>query len=65
MRAREIIHFETRDEAIAAALRGAPAGEVIEIHGENCQGREQADPPHDVIGCTCTPVVMVAQGAVA
>lgn len=65
MAGRETLHFETRDEAIAEALRGAPAGEVIEIHCEGCAGREQPDPPYDVIGCTCTPLVLVAQGAEA
>lgn len=62
---RETIHFATRDEAIAEALRGAPVGEIIEVHDEGCHGQEQPDPPYDVIGCTCTPIVMVAQGASA
>lgn len=62
---RETLNFKTRDEAIAEALRGAPAGEVIEIHDEYCEGREEPDPPYDVIGCTCMPLVLVAQGAEA
>lgn len=62
---RETIHFETRDEAIAEALRGAPAGEVIEVHEEGCKGYEKPYPPYDVVGCTCTPLVLTAQGAEA
>lgn len=62
---RETLTFESRDEAIAEALRGAPAGDVIEIHEEHCEGAEEPDPPHDVVGCTCHPMVMVAQGAEA
>lgn len=61
---RETLTFTTRDEAIAEALRGAPAGEIIEIHGEGCAGREEPDPPHRVLGCTCTPLVLAA-GATA
>lgn len=62
---RDVVTLPTRDEAIAEALRDARAGEVIEIHGESCEGREQIDPPYDVIGCSCTPLVFVAQGAEA
>jgi hypothetical protein len=62
---RDTLTFDTLDEAIAEALRGAPAGSVIEIHGEACEGREEPDPPYDVIGCTCMPMVFVAQEASA
>jgi hypothetical protein len=61
---RETLHVETHDEAIAEALRGAPAGEIIAIHEESCEGREEPDPPYDVIGCTCEPLVLTV-GAVA
>lgn len=61
---RETLHFETRDEAIAEALRGAPAGDTVVVHDEHCKGREQPAPPYDVIGCTCIPLVMRA-GATA
>lgn len=54
---RETIYFESRDEAIAEALRDAPPGDIVEIHDEDCDGREEPDPPHDVIGCTCDPMI--------
>jgi len=57
---RETLTFATRDEAIAEALRGAPAGEVIEIHQEGCRGHEEAEPPYRVVGCTCAPMTLVA-----
>lgn len=62
---RETVNFDTRDEAIAEALRDTPVGGIIEIHGEACKGREESTPPYDIKGCTCTPLVFVAQGAVA
>lgn len=57
---RETLTFKTRDEAIAEALRGARTGEIIEIHADGCEGREEPEPPHDVIGCTCQPIVLTA-----
>ena len=57
---RETLHFDTRDEAIAEALRGAAPGEILEIHEEGCRGREQPDPPYRVVGCTCSPMTLVA-----
>lgn len=57
---RETITFATRDDAIAEVLRGAPAGEVIEIHEEGCRGHEDTDPPYRVVGCTCSPITLVA-----
>ena len=57
---RETLHFETQDEAIAEAMRGAAAGEVIEIHAAECQGREAPRPPYAVVGCTCKPMTMRA-----
>lgn len=57
---REISTFATRDEAIAEALRGAPAGEIIEIHEEGCRGCEERNPPYRVVGCTCSPMTLVA-----
>lgn len=64
MVARETLTFPTHDEAVAEALRGAPPGDVVEIHGESCKGREDPQPPYDVIGCTCTPMRFVV-GATA
>ncbi len=61
---RETLHLPTRDEAIAEALRGAEPGDLIEIHGEGCEGCEEPDPPYRVVGCTCEPMVLTA-GAVA
>lgn len=57
---RETLNFPTRDDAIAEALRGAPAGDIIEIHDEGCAGVEKPYPPYDVVGCTCTPLVIRA-----
>lgn len=51
---RETITFATRDEA----------GEVIEIHEYGCRGHEDTDPPYRVVGCTCSPMTLVA-GAMA
>lgn len=60
---RETLTCRTRDEAIAEALRGAPAGDIVTIHAEGCAGREQSDPPHDVVGCTCSPLELVVGAA--
>ncbi len=57
---RETLTFTTRDEAIAEALRGAPPGETVEIHEEGCRGRELPYPPYRVVGCTCSPMTLVA-----
>jgi hypothetical protein len=61
---RDVLIVATHDEAVAEALRGAQQGEIIEIHGEDCRGREEPIPPYRVIGCTCKPLVLTA-GAVA
>lgn len=57
---RETLTFSTRDEAIAEAMRGAAAGEIVEIHEEGCRGHEQPYPPYRVVGCTCSPMTLVA-----
>ena len=62
---RETLIFETRDEAIAEAIRGAPSGDIIEIHQDGRKGRERPYPPYTVIGCTCSPLVMRATGETA
>lgn len=56
---REMLTFASLDEAVAEALRDAPAGDIVEVHGTECDGREESDPPYDVIGCTCEPMVLV------
>lgn len=55
---RETLTFATHDEAIAEALRGAPPGDIVEIHAEGCEGYENTWPPHDVIGCSCAPMIL-------
>ncbi len=57
---REVLYFESRDEAIAEALRDTDPGELVEIHDEDCEGHEESDPPHDVVGCTCSPMILIA-----
>jgi hypothetical protein len=61
---RETLYLPTQDEAIAEAFRGAEPGEIVEIHDEGCEGREEPNQPYSVIGCTCKPLVLTA-GAVA
>lgn len=56
---RETITFPTHDEAVAEALRGAPAGDIVEIHEAECAGREEPEPPYDVVGCTCEPLTLI------
>lgn len=55
---RETLTFATHDEAIAEALRGAPAGDIVSIHQEGCAGQEKPYPPYDVVGCTCAPMIL-------
>lgn len=57
---RETVYFESRDEAIAEALRDTAPGELVEIHEEACEGYEESDPPYDVVGCTCSPMILIA-----
>jgi hypothetical protein len=57
---RETLNFETQDEAIAEALRGSAPGDFVEVHSKDCKGREEQRPPYDVIGCTCTPMLLRA-----
>lgn len=54
---RETLYFESRDEAIAEAIRDSPPGDLVEIHEEHCEGYEDPDPPHDVVGCNCEPLI--------
>lgn len=57
---RETLHFVSYDDAVAEALRGAGPGDVIEIHSKGCEGQEEINPPYDIIGCTCRPMVLTA-----
>jgi hypothetical protein len=61
---REYTNYATQDEAIAAALEESSPGEIVAVHEVTCKGREEPNPPYDVVGCTCDPLVLTV-GAVA